>query len=154
MRQTGDKPVAVMDEQQYLCLNNMHVLVPKKVNYSPYYLTAIINSKLMNWYYLTLNPESGEALAEVKKTNVAKFPIKKINLSVSQEIYLYNKLTELAQNITTLNKELNKQISGRKVILIKRQITALTREIDQLVYKLYGLTPKEIAIVEGSNRGA
>jgi hypothetical protein len=28
--------------------------------------------------------------------------------------------------------------------------TALEREIDQLVYALYGLTPEEIAIVEGS----
>ena len=31
--------------------------------------------------------------------------------------------------------------------------TALEREIDQLVYKLYDLTPEEIAIVEESTRG-
>jgi hypothetical protein len=30
--------------------------------------------------------------------------------------------------------------------------TALEREIDQLVYALYGLTPEEIAIVEGTDK--
>jgi hypothetical protein len=33
--------------------------------------------------------------------------------------------------------------------LYRRQITATDRQIDQLVYELYGLTPAEIAIVEG-----
>ena len=32
---------------------------------------------------------------------------------------------------------------------ITRQITATDSQIDQLVYKLYGLTEKEIQIVEG-----
>jgi hypothetical protein len=33
--------------------------------------------------------------------------------------------------------------------LIQRQIDATDRQIDKLVYELYGLTPEEIAIVEG-----
>lgn len=34
--------------------------------------------------------------------------------------------------------------------VIERQIDAVDRQIDQLVYELYGLTDKEIAVVEGS----
>ena len=33
----------------------------------------------------------------------------------------------------------------------KKQIDILDNQIDQLVYKLYGLTEEEIKIVEGSN---
>jgi hypothetical protein len=33
--------------------------------------------------------------------------------------------------------------------LLERQIAATDREIDRLVYKLYGLTEEEIGIVEG-----
>ena len=33
--------------------------------------------------------------------------------------------------------------------MIQRQIDATDREIDRLVYELYGLTKDEIAIVEG-----
>jgi len=34
--------------------------------------------------------------------------------------------------------------------VIQRQIDATDRQIDQLVYQLYGLTDAEIALVEGS----
>ena len=34
--------------------------------------------------------------------------------------------------------------------MIQRQIDATDRQIDKLVYELYGLTPEEIAIVEGN----
>ena len=34
------------------------------------------------------------------------------------------------------------------------KVKALEAEIDQLVYKLYGLTPEEIKIVEGENKNA
>lgn len=32
---------------------------------------------------------------------------------------------------------------------VERQITATDRQIDRLVYELYGLTEEEIAVVEG-----
>jgi hypothetical protein len=35
--------------------------------------------------------------------------------------------------------------------MIQRQIDATDREIDRLVYDLYGLTKDEIAIVEGAH---
>lgn len=80
MRQTGDSLVAALDDKQYLCLNNMHVLVPHSNVVSAKFLLGVINSNFLNWCYQSLNPEAGEALAEVKKTNVerprrpAKFP--------------------------------------------------------------------------------
>lgn len=33
--------------------------------------------------------------------------------------------------------------------LVERQIAATDRQIDRLVYELYGLTEEEIAVVEG-----
>jgi hypothetical protein len=48
-----------------------------------------------------------------------------------------------------LNKKLVKMKLGHKKTIIKRQIAATDRQIDQLVYELYGLTDQKIAIVEG-----
>jgi hypothetical protein len=81
MRQTGDSLIATIDEERYLCLNNMHVVVPVRSRPNPHYILGVLNSKLLNWYYQTLNPEAGEALAEVKKTNVANLPIRTIESS-------------------------------------------------------------------------
>ena len=37
---------------------------------------------------------------------------------------------------------------------LQNALTKTDREIDQLVYQLYGLTPGEIALVEGTSAGA
>jgi hypothetical protein len=37
---------------------------------------------------------------------------------------------------------------------LQNALTKTDREIDQLVYQLYGLTPGEIALVEGAGAGA
>ena len=40
----------------------------------------------------------------------------------------------------------------REKLLVQRQIDATDRQIDQLVYELYGLTDKEIRIVEEATK--
>ena len=47
-----------------------------------------------------------------------------------------------------MHKELTAGRTRQDKIVIQRQIDATDRQIDQLVYELYGLTDEEIAIVE------
>jgi hypothetical protein len=99
MRQTGDSLVAALDEQKYLCLNNLHVLVPIAKKMDARYMLGILNSKLLNWYYQSLNPEVGEALAEVKRTNVAALPIRIIDFSNAKDRRDHDSLAALATKI-------------------------------------------------------
>jgi len=50
----------------------------------------------------------------------------------------------------SLHKQLAAAKSGAQKAVIQRQIDATDAEIDRLVYDLYGLTAKEIALVEGA----
>lgn len=58
---------------------------------------------------------------------------------------------DIVHRVKTL-LDLNKQISGTRAPDVKkqilRQIDAMDRRIDKLVYELYGLTEEEIAVVE------
>lgn len=75
LRQTGDSLIANIDKQQFVCMNNLHVITPiKSTNLK--FILALLNSTLVNFYYQSLNPEVGEALAEVKRENVARLKIK------------------------------------------------------------------------------
>ena len=144
IRQTGDSLVGTIDNEQYLCLNNLHVLVPKNdSDIKTNYFLGIINSRLLNWYYQTLNPEKGEALAEVKKGNVASLPIKVSKNKIHDEIVKYVDL------LLKLNQELHEAKLDSKIEQIKSRIEHSEDKINQLVYQLYELTPEEIAIVEG-----
>jgi len=47
-------------------------------------------------------------------------------------------------------RSVNKFIESRPT-LISRQIESTDRQIDELVYEMYGLTKEEMEIVEGEN---
>ena len=78
--------------------------------------------KLQDWYLLSY----GEFIKELGK--------KKIKLSLSQEAEWEDYFSQEQQ----------------KAVALKQQIDTTDKEIDQMVYALYGLTEEEIAIVEKS----
>lgn len=147
MRQTGDSLVAALDDKQYLCLNNMHVLVSKSGGLNLYFLLGLINSRLLNWFYQTMNPEIGEALAEVKKTNVAQLPVRNIDLNSKSDKAVYEQITILVQNMLKLCVLGNAAKTPSEQTVIARQITAVDEQIDQRVLALYGLTDEESKVV-------
>jgi adenine-specific DNA-methyltransferase len=148
IRQTGDSIIAALDEHQLLCLNNMHVLVPKRSEPDNKFVLGILNSRLMNWYYHTLNPEVGEALAEVKRTNVAALPIKTPDLSNKKSRIIYEDLIRLVSQILQTKDFLSKAHTDKDKEYLKSKVIALDKKVDQFVYELYGLSEEEINHIE------
>lgn len=97
---------------------------------SPIELTALLNSRLINFYhkYLFLDIEK-ELFQKILIENCKKFTVLPFT---NKELLESNVL-----RIISLKKENP-----------KADTAALENEIDQMVYNLYGLTEKEIAIVE------
>lgn len=134
VRQTSDTVIATIDSEKFICLKNLHVITfNENKNLAFKYILALINSKMLDYYHFLLNPEKGEALAEIKKENLEKLPIKSIS-SEDQQPFI-NKVEQILE----LKKE-NPQADTSN----------LEREIDTMVYELYGLNEEEIKIVEGS----
>ena len=59
-------------------------------------------------------------------------------------------LIQLVEQMVVLHKQLNEAQTPPAKKRIQQQIRATDRQINQLVYELYGLTDEEIAIVEGA----
>jgi type I restriction-modification system DNA methylase subunit len=148
VRQTSDHLVATLDDEQFLAMNNCHVLVPIKNEPDIRYILGVFNSKLMNHYYQLLNPERGEALAEVKATNLKRLPIRRIEVADSAEQTVPERIVELVGEILSLHKTIQSAKTEHEKSILQRQIDATDKQIDQLVYELYGLTDEEIRIVE------
>ena len=62
---------------------------------------------------------------------------------------MHNKIVNLVENIIALNKKLLVEKNSNSVNMINRQVRAMDRQIDSLVYKLYDLSEDEINIIEG-----
>ncbi len=99
------------------------------------YLIAILNSRLSDYYIRSLGVIRSGGFFEYKPMFVEQLPVPKISESEQQP------LIDLVENILSM-REANQEAD----------VSAIETEIDQLVYKLYNLTPDEIAIVEGHRR--
>lgn len=144
----GDSIVAAIDGEQYLCLNNMHVLVPIKQSPDFLYIIGILNLRSLDWYYHILNPEVVEALGEVKMTNVAKLPIRMVNQDDPKDNALHNRMVELVERMLTLHKRLADVRIPHNQTVILQQINHIDQLIDRLVFELYGLTEEELKMEE------
>jgi len=74
LRQTGDSIIGILDSNGFVCPKNTHLILPK-AGTNLYFVLSILNSTVSTYYFRFLNPEIGEALAEVKKDTVSKIPI-------------------------------------------------------------------------------
>jgi hypothetical protein len=63
-------------------------------------------------------------------------------------------MVELVKVMLDLHKQQTIARTDHEKKSLQRQITATDRQIDSLVYELYGLTEEEIKIVEESDRHA
>jgi len=144
---TGDKIVVALDEAQTFATDGLYLFgVGEWVNL--YYLMGILNSKLFVFVYRLLALEKGRVLAQVKPTILSQLPIRTINFDDPTDVSRHDKMVILVKRMLELNRNLDAAAVPADKILYQRQIEAIDRQIDALVYDLYRLTENEINIVE------
>jgi len=144
--------IAVIDQKQFIVRDNLYTILPREKDINLFYILGLLNSQLLNWFYQTIiNPEKGEALAQVKRGHLAQLPIRKIDFSNITEKKLHDKTVALVDIMLDLNKKIQ-TAKGNEQEQIQKQINETDKEIDALVYKLYNLKPEEIKIIEGNNK--
>ena len=70
VRQTGDSIIATLVNEQFVARNNLHILIPLNRSVDVLACLGVLNSSITGFIYSYMNPEQGEALAEVKKDHV------------------------------------------------------------------------------------
>ena len=148
VRQTGDSIIATLVKGKLFARDNLHIVLLKDKKYDLHYILALMNSRLIDFIYTLMNPEKGEALAQVKKYHVEQLTIRTINFFDPEDKSRYDRMVGLANQMLELHKQLASAKTDHDKTVIQRQIDATDRQIDQLVYELYGLTEEEIKIVE------
>ncbi|MDP1624199.1 MAG: N-6 DNA methylase [bacterium] len=135
---TGKKDTEATKEQ---------ILLSKK--HSLNYILGVLCSKLINWYFnLWLSDE-----LHVVPENLRQLPIRLIDFSKSSEKSAHDEIVKLVEKMLNLQKEyssLRPEEEHDKFRDLEKKISRLDDDIDERVYKLYGLSDEEINIVKGS----
>jgi hypothetical protein len=135
VRGVSRRLAAILDTEGAGILVAVHSVIPTKVSWQ--YILSILNSELLNWYHL--NTQYSVRIPQ----GSLKYPIsfyKRIPIPIPD--------TGNNKNISQIEKYADRILAAKRANP-QADTSELEREIDQLVYQLYGLTEEEIAIVEG-----
>jgi type I restriction-modification system DNA methylase subunit len=84
LRRTGDSLIACVDCNGYLATKNLYILIPKS-SHSAKYCCVLLNSKLMNWERTRRTRDKGQAFAQLKGSEIASLPIRRISFSTPED---------------------------------------------------------------------
>lgn len=136
-RQTADRIVAAWDDKCHYALNSLHVTIPLNGTMDMRCLLGLYNSRLLNYYYRLVFPDTERVFPQVKTVNVEKLPLPPLNGEEKRLVGLVDNLLREVNRRTGSNGNIEKTLD----------------EIDEVVYSLYELGPKEIARIAGSTGG-
>jgi preprotein translocase subunit Sss1 len=141
--------VFVLDEEcDYIGLTNTTVIFDTNVSLSLKYLLALLNSRLLSFRYKSIGKQTGGGSFEYFPNGVGKLPIPPLDLSKKTDKIIHDNFIILVDKISQLKQREHNEPNPQTKKILTRQIDAVDRQIDDAVYKLYGLTKDEIKIVE------
>jgi len=133
--------MATYDTQGLLTLDTVMNTFLTNSLYPYEYILGIINSRLAEWFYYWFVYNRAIRTMHFDESYLGRLPIKKLN---SETQPLADQIIQKVQEILTLTQSPDFDTNQEK----QQKVKELEREIDQLVYKLYGLTEEEIRTIE------
>ena len=113
-----------------------------------YYILAILNSKLMSWYFLQRsNVGQRDDFPKIVLKETRTLPIARASKAVESI------LESLSQQLEILAIRLIAEHDSKKHDLVKNQFDSIDSQLDHEIYRLYQLSEEEIETIEGSYNG-
>ena len=132
-----------LDRSGYYSTNTTYFLPS-----SDLYLLGILNSKFSHFYFSRVCARlegGGTTYLRFFAQYVERFPVRS---PTDSDKGCHDRIVELVERMLDLHKRLHEVRTEHDKNVLRRQIAATDDEIDRLVYELYGLTEREIKIVE------
>lgn len=118
-----------LDNDRHYLSSGGFMLITEELDIN--YLLAILNSNLMKYLFSKIGVMTAGGAFTLKKATIDEFPVKEVS-KVQQQPFI-----EKVDQILVLKKD-NPEADS----------SALEREIDVMVYKLYGLTYEEVLLID------
>ncbi len=134
-RKVGKELIATYSDKGIYYEQTLHGTHIIDKRFKTKYVLALFNSKLFKFYYQNTNSQGGDIFPQVRISSVENLPIKLADKKIQNDI---EKLVD---------KILDKKQSAKGGPTA--DTSDLEKQIDEMVYELYGLTEEEIKIVEG-----
>jgi len=140
---------AVFTDEAFVTNKSMQSLLVSDSQYEILYLLGLLNSRLLSWYFLAVHSVGRrDDFPKIVLKQTRSLPFRRIDFTAPSDKSRHDRMVELVERMLSLHEQLASAKTPQDKTVIQRQIEATDRQIDGLVYELYGLTDEEIAIVE------
>jgi len=132
------------NEGIYYCANTSYIIANEER-----YLLGLLNSSLLTFVYSGISSTYRGGYLRFIYQYLVQLPIRTINFDNPKDKALHDRMVQLVETMLDLHKRLPNANAPHDKQTLQRQIDTTDRQIDKLVYELYGLTEEEIRVVEG-----
>ena len=137
------------DDSHYY-VKDVLIIIPHADNPSPYdlrFVTGIVNSRALSFYY-----RSTFQTLHVQRGELASLPLPPLDFTNFECNAAHDKIVRLVDAMLEAQKMLAAAKTEKECDYYKGKCVSLDSDINTLVYRLYGLTPEEIALIEAATR--
>lgn len=114
------------------------------------YLLALLNSKLMRWFFPNVSAPFRGGWYSANRQFLSQVPIRLIDFSKPDDKTAHEQITMLVAQVTALHRQLASAKSPPDKEALTRQIGGIEGQIDGLVCGLYGVKAEEIQTNQGA----
>ena len=144
---------AYYDEDGSFYLDNVDVggvLLKEGARENYLYALALLNSQLLNFCFRQISVPFRGGFRSANRQFISPLPIKAVDPANPKDKACHDQLLALVQRMLDLHQRLPAKgnVRDEERAHIEREIARTDREIDDLVYDLYGLTAAERDLVE------
>jgi predicted type IV restriction endonuclease len=146
IRQIGQRPTASLIQEPLAVTGNIFTIQCNDLDKEKLIL-GIINSKFIYFFWKIMFTDFKVSFPQVTIFSLSQLPIHEIN---QENKSLNDKIVKYVEQMLDFHQRLNRANVDVEKTMFQRQIDAIDKQIDQLVYQLYGLSNTEIKLVEES----
>lgn len=149
IRQTAAHPIVGPRRHANHFRNSLLALYAAPAPVNTLYVVGLLNSSLLRFAYRALIQEAGQrAFPQVKVKSLRALPLKRIDPERPDERAAHDDIVAQVTTLLSLWELLEAECVEKATEVLRRQIAATDRAIDEAVFTLYGLSDDERAEVE------
>ena len=147
IRQTAAYPIVGPKEHAVYFRNSLLALYAPEAWPDVKYLAGLLNSRLLRFAYTeTIRASRQQAFTQVTVGALRSLPIRELDREVPEDKAFHDAIVRNVDEILALHRALA-DASGADRDYLERQVAVVDEQIDRLVFRLYGLSREEVALV-------
>jgi hypothetical protein len=144
---------SIYTEESFATNQSMQSIILTNGDYDARYLLGLLNSKLISWYFLAVNSVARrDDFPKIVLRQSRSLPFRAINFNNQQDKEQHDNLVEFVKLMLGLNQKLASIDNATEKAHLQDEIDKTDKQIDKLVYQLYGLNDDQIALLENTER--